>query len=97
MQCPKCKSENVTVQREQYANIGAGTNKIVIQEPKKSRGCLYWLFIGWWWKPMYWLFIGWWKTLLFGGRKKSGLNFHADKNINKTIAICQNCGHTWKV
>lgn len=85
MQCPECKSENVTVQREQTANIGAGTNKIVIQEPKRSRGSLYWLF------------IGWWKTLLFGGRKKSGLNFHANKNINKTIAICQNCGHTWKV
>lgn len=96
-QCPKCKSENIIYQREQAGNIGAGTNKVVIQQPKKSKGCMYWLIIGWWWELFYWLLIGWWWRLFFGGRKKGGLNLHADKAINRTMAICQNCGHSWKV
>lgn len=95
--CPKCNSSNITYQREQTANIGAGTNKVIIQQPKKSKGCLYWLIIGWWWKPIYWLFIGWWWKLFFGGRNKNGLNFNASKSINITMAICQSCGHSWKV
>ena len=64
MQCPKCGSENITYQREQTGSIGAGTNKVVIEQPKKSKGCLYWMFIGWWWK------------LFFGGKSRIGLNIH---------------------
>lgn len=97
MQCPKCKGDYIVYQREQTGSIGAGTNRIVIQPAKKSRGCLYWLCIGWWLKPMYWLTIGWWWGLLFGGRTKSGLNFNASKSVNRTMAICQNCGYSWKV
>jgi len=36
-----------------------------------KKGCLYWLFVGWWWefgklylKLLYWIFIGWWWKLL---------------------------------
>lgn len=97
MICPKCKSENVLIQKEQTASFGAGTNKVVIQPTEKSNGCIYWLIIGWWWKPIYWLCIGWWWGILFGKKKKSGLNFHANKSLNRTIAICQNCGNSWKV
>jgi hypothetical protein len=43
------------------------------------------------------MFFGWWKNLLFGGRKKGGLNFSADKTLNQTVAVCQSCGHSWKV
>lgn len=95
--CPRCGSTNISYQREQTASFGAGTNKVVIQQAKKSKGCLYWLFIGWWWKPLYWLLIGWWWKALFGGRTKSGLNFNASKSINRTMAVCQNCGNSWKV
>lgn len=95
--CPRCGSNNITYQREQSGNIGAAQNTVVIKEPRKSRGCLYWLFIGWWLMPMYWLLIGWWWSLLFGGKKRGGINLHADKAINKTIAVCQNCGNSWKV
>lgn len=95
--CPKCGSTNIVFQREQTGNIGASTNKVVIQEPKRSRGCLYWLSIGFWFKLLYWMFFGWWKNLLFGGRKKGGLNFSADKTLNQTVAVCQSCGHSWKV
>lgn len=96
MACPKCGSEKISYQREQSGTIGASTNKVVIQPAKKSHGCLYWVFIGWWWKPMYWLCFGW-LGLFFGGKRRGGLNFKADKAINHTVAICQNCGHSWKV
>lgn len=93
--CPKCGSDNISYQREQTANIGAETNKVVIQKAPKSSSCLWWLLIGLWWKPIYWITIGWWWNLLFK-RRKTGLNFHANKSINHTVAICQNCGYTWK-
>lgn len=95
--CPKCGGINLAYQREQIGGIGASTNKVVVQKPKKSKGCLYWLTIGFWLEPMYWIFIGWWWRLLFGGANRSGLNFNANKTMNQTIAICQNCGHTWKI
>ena len=44
--CPKCGSTNITFQREQTGNIGAGTNRVVI-ENGKNHGCLYWVIIGW--------------------------------------------------
>ncbi len=89
--CPKCGSTNITFQREQTGNIGAGTNKVVIDN-KKGHGCLYWLLIGWWW----WLIVGWWWNLLFK-RHRSGINVHAGKTFNQTVGICQECGNTWKV
>lgn len=97
MTCPKCGSENVIIQREQTATIGAGTNKVVIQELKKTRGCLYWVTGGWIFTMIYWITIGWWWNLLFGRKKKGGLNLHANKSINRTMATCQECGHSWKV
>ena len=83
--CPKCGSTKISFQREQSGNIGAGTNTVVIKEARKSRGCLYWLC------------IGWWKNLLFGGKSRGGINIHANKTLNKTVAVCQKCGHSWKV
>lgn len=95
--CPKCGGTNISYQREQTASFGAGTNKVVIQKEKKSKGCLWWMCIGFWWVPMYWLLIGWWWRPIMGGRAKSGLNFNASKSVNRTMAVCQNCGHSWKV
>lgn len=96
VRCPRCGSTNISYQREQTANFGAGTNKVVIQQVKKSKGCLWWLCVGWWWIPLYWLLIGWWWRPLMGGRTNSGLNFNASKSINRTMAVCQNCGNSWK-
>lgn len=95
--CPKCKSSNVSFQREETGSFGAMTNTVVIQPAKKSKGCLYWLFIGFWLEPLYWLMIGWWKNLLFGGRRKRGLNYGASKTMSRTMAVCQSCGYSWKV
>lgn len=95
--CPRCGSTNISYQREQTASFGATTNKVVIQQAEKSKGCLWWMCVGWWWIPMYWLLIGWWWRPLMGGRTKRGLNFNASKSVNRTMAVCQNCGHSWKV
>ncbi len=94
--CPKCGGTNITFQREQTGSIGAGTNKVTIQT-EKGHGCLYWVIIGWWWKLLYFIAIGWWWNLLFKRHSLGGINVHADKAINQTVAICQNCGNTWKV
>ncbi len=97
LKCPKCGGLNVTFQREQTGSIGAGTNKVVIHQAKKSKGCVYWCLIGWWLEPCYWICFGLWKNLLFGGKSKSGINIHGEKSINRTMAICQNCGYSWKM
>lgn len=44
--CPRCGGTNITFQREQTGNIGAGTNKVTIQT-EKGHSCLYWVIIGW--------------------------------------------------
>lgn len=97
MECPKCGSSNVLIQREQTAQVGVGSNKVVVeQNPKKSKGCFYWLVIGFWWEPIKWIMFGWLKPL-FRRKTKSGMNVHASKTFNKTVAVCQDCGHSWKV
>lgn len=95
--CPKCGGQNITYQREQVGGVGVSTNRVVVQKSKKSKGCLYWLLIGFWLEPAYWICIGWWWRLLLGGGNHGGLNFNANKTTNQTVAICQNCGHTWKI
>ena len=45
MKCPKCKSENVTIQ------------VVTEVKEKKKKGVLYWIFIGFWWEPIAWLFL----------------------------------------
>lgn len=94
LHCPYCGSHYITYQREQSGKIGAATNKVVVQAPKKSKGCFYWLLIGWWLEPIMFICFGW-IGLLFGGKKKSGINISASKIINRTVAICQSCGHNW--
>lgn len=81
--CPKCNSNNVSIQ--------------IINEVKlvtKHHGIIWWLLIGWWWIFIKWLFL----TLpalifkIFGIGKK-----YKTKNIQKKMAVCQNCGNNWKI
>ena len=97
MACPKCGSENITYHREQSGNVGLRQNTVIIKEQEKGHSCMYWICIGWWYKPIYWLLIGWWYKPLFGRRNKGGFNLNAEKTLNHTIAVCQNCGNSWKV
>jgi len=99
MQCPKCYSSNITFQREQTGNVGGSLSSYRFRDNRK--GCLYWIFIGWW----FWVFklifhvatLG--IFLLFRRRrgKVTGKTVSGTKNINQTMAICQNCGNSWKV
>lgn len=82
MKCPKCGSEDVTVQ------------VVTEQELKeKKHGALYWICVGWWLKPILWLFL----TLpmlivsIFKPKKYKTVNH------TKKIAVCNNCGKSWKV
>lgn len=92
MTCPKCKSENVTVQSVQTGTVGKDT----YNAPKK-KSCISWILGGWIIDLLFWIFIGWWKNLLFGKRRKIGTKTGWRKARYKTMAICQNCGHSWKV
>ena len=81
MQCPKCKSENVNVQA-------------VTEIIKKKRGLLWWLFIGWWWsmiKLVLWVFY-FVPMLIIRAIRGSKV-----KSKTTTQAICQACGHRWKI
>lgn len=94
MVCPKCSSENVIVQRENVGNVSTAKTKYY----KKHHGLFYWLFIGWWIGMFKLLFIPF--TILFGGKSKSkgyARTNSASKTINQTVAVCQECGNTWKI
>lgn len=77
MVCPKCGSENVTVQVQQTS----------AKTKAKGNGCL--------WSIGRWCLIictcGLW--LLVGKHKGTGKT----KIKNETVAVCQDCGNTWKV
>lgn len=81
--CPKCGSENVSIQLVNEAHLKTAHHSI-----------LWWLSIGWWWLFTKWFFF----TIpalifkIFGiGKKK--------KIVNKTIkkAVCQQCGNTFDI
>ena len=95
MVCPKCQSQVVNIQAIQTGSIGAAQNTVYVQPAKRSKGCLYWCVIGWWFEPFWFLLVGWWWKLFVSGRVKKGINFSANKVINKRVAICQNCGYQW--
>jgi len=82
MQCPKCGSNNVNIQNVQQMYL-----------KNKHHGILYWLFIGWWLQPMLWIFFPLWMLLIsiFGDKKQKMVT------KNKRMAICQNCGYSWRV
>ncbi len=82
MVCKKCGSNNVNIQ--------------VVNEQKlvtKHHGILWWICIGWWWIPVKWIFLTIPALLfaIFVGRRKQ------IKNIQKKVAVCQNCGNTWNI
>lgn len=82
MVCPKCGSNNVSIQLINQSHLVT-----------KHHGCLWWLFIGWWWIPAKWLVF----TLpaiifkIFGIGKRQKI-----KNTTYKTAVCQTCGCSWK-
>ncbi len=81
MKCPKCKSENVTVQ-------------IVTETRMKTKhhSIIWWIFVGWYWVPIKWLFLtipALFAKIFIPKRQKI-------KQKQKTMCVCQNCGYTWE-
>lgn len=80
MQCPKCNSQQVTVQMVSETAL-----------KKKRHGIMYWLFFGWLIDLFLWLFL----TLpmliiaIFKPRK------YKTKTSHKSMCVCQACGHNW--
>lgn len=71
-----------------------GTNvtiQAVAEFEKKRKGILYWLLIGWWFELIMWIFftLPW---LIIKIIKPDRVRSKMTK-----YAICQNCGHSWKV
>lgn len=94
IKCPNCGSNNINIQREEVSSIS--TSKTRYKE--KGDGCLYWLFIGWWFWMFKIVFIPF--TIFFGknNNSKGTLNTVTEnKTIKKKIAICQNCGNHWDI
>lgn len=84
MVCPKCKSENVSIQA------------ISITESVNGHGIIWWICVGWWWmfiKLMGWLMFGLFMLIprLFSKNKTK------IKSKVRNYAVCQNCGNKWKV
>lgn len=82
MVCPKCGSDNVNVQMVTETKL-----------KNKGKGCLYWIFIGWWLEILLWVFLMIPRLLiaLFMPKNKQIINKH------KSIAVCQNCGKNWEI
>jgi len=80
MTCPKCGSNNVSVQV---------INEVELKN--KHHGIFWWIFVGWWWIPFKWLFL----TLpalivkIFAPKKKKAVN------KQKSVCVCQDCGARW--
>ena len=81
MRCPKCGSENVAVQV---------VNEVELKQ--KKHGCLYWMCIGWWLKPLLWLFLTFPMIIIAIFKPKK----YKTVNRTKKVAVCNNCGNSWK-
>lgn len=81
MKCPKCGNTNIQITIANESNL-----------VKEKPGCMWWLFIGWWWIPVKWLFFTIPALVL-------KLFVPAKIKLQQrsyTVAVCQNCGFHWK-
>lgn len=82
MTCPKCNSDNVSIQ-------ALNESKLVT----KHHSIIWWFFIGWWWIFVKWLIFtvpALIFTIFVGKRKKI-------KNKTVKKAVCQKCGNIWNI
>lgn len=79
MICPRCGCPHVNIQ-------------VVTNTQTKGKGCLYWLFVGWWLEPLLWVFLTIPMILikLFSSGGKT-------VTTSRKVAICQNCGYSWYI
>lgn len=82
MKCPKCKSENVSIQMVTESKLAT-----------KHRSIIWWIFVGWWLVPIKWVifFVPALFLKIFGGKR------YKLKTKKVKMGVCQNCGHSWKI
>jgi len=82
MVCKKCGSEKVNVQMVSESQL-----------KNEHHGVIWWLLWGWFWIPTKWLFLTVPALILklFGHKKQKIVTKH------RSIAVCQECGHSWNV
>lgn len=104
LRCPKCGSENVTVQVFQEEAGTTTISKTRSKYKEKRHGCLWWLLIGWWWwiiDLLLWIFLFPVKLIQAVTRKRKykGKSTTVSQSTNelkyRTMCICGNCGHSW--
>ena len=81
MTCPKCGSDNVSVQ--------------IVTETKikqKKHGIFWWIFVGFWWVPIKWLFFTLPALIIKIFKPKK----YKIKTTNTKTAVCNNCGNSWE-
>lgn len=81
MKCPKCKSKNVNVQIVSEQVVKTYEHSFILK-------LFYWMI-----KPIIWICLLPFKMLFIFFPKKNEYSF----TKHKKIAICQNCGKTWKI
>lgn len=84
IKCPKCDSENVTIQV-------VNENKLV----KKHHSIIWWIIIGWWFVPIMWciFFVPKFFIKLFGLGHKN----YKIVNSTKKKGVCQNCSYVFDI
>ena len=99
--CPYCSSDKILIQQVTQGSESKTKTKVY----ETHHGCLYWVFVGWWiwmFKALLDLFlIGCTGGLYIFFKKKKQVGKEVGntttKNINTTVATCQNCGKTFNV
>ena len=104
MTCPKCNSNDVTVQTFQEDLGTVTTSHTASKYREKGHGCLWWLTIGWWWWIVdlcLWVFMFIPRLILqlFKKKKYVGSSSTVSSTVRnvkyRTVCTCQNCGHSW--
>lgn len=82
MKCPKCGSENCSVQVVTETEL-----------KEKKHGLIWWLCVGWWWIPIKWLVFTLPALIIAIFKSKK----YKTKTHTKKIAVCNSCGKSWNV
>jgi hypothetical protein len=62
---------------------------VKVNEMAGSEGVLYWLFIGWWLEMIMWVFLTLpWLIIKIFKPKEYKIT---------SMAVCQDCGYSWRV
>ena len=82
MKCPKCGSENCSVQVVTETEV-----------KEKKHGIIWWICVGWWWVPIKWLFFTLPALIIAIFKPKK----YKTKTHTKKVAVCNSCGKSWNV